>query len=623
MTSEDHQKVIEHIHGPILVNAGPQTGIHTTSIKRLEHILKNVKGNYKILILTYNRLLAKQFKERILNEIQSDDKNILERFFVGTIHQFAKDIVETRGDVLGLKTKEIVLIDSSESENILKEILITRSNTNSPSQNLSQTNNVNIVREILYYISRQKRELKLPLPFEEHIDDDDKRFYDSIYYEYDLYLKARSLMDLDDLILLAYRIINEKPSINQIYQRIFKFAYIFEAQDLTYASYQFLQTLYPKHNSNIMLVGDKNQAIHSFTGASTSFMEQFETYYDPTIVKLKNNYRSSPEIASLIDKLISKSSFSSSSSKNGSVIIKELENEEKEAIWIAENISNLVKQGHSELNEKIHWDNIAVIARNRSSLRRIEKQFSEDNIPFINKTFGILESESTIMQVFESGFRLLINHNDRYHLDLFQSLIGVENKNSINYNSTENGIALLKHFESIVGKEWKNNYKALLDAWSYLWGPDMNFSDAILVLEKYFMSEKPVASVEETNVFMSDLKMWRDNWNMYIRDTNEYSLISFKNKFNSLSRTTGSGGVWLLTPSSSKGFEFDVVHVLGINEGVFPMNELTVEEDRQVLYVAISRARKLLYLSYIKSSSLKMGASYRQPSRFLKEMKLL
>ncbi|WP_338709180.1 ATP-dependent helicase [Paenibacillus amylolyticus] len=622
MISGDHQKVIEHIHGPILVNAGPQTGIQTTSIKRLEHILKNVKGNYKILILTYNRLLAKQFKERILKEFQSDDKDILERFFVGTIHQFARDIVETRGDILGLKTKEIVLIDSSESENILKEILVTRSNTNSPSQNLSQTNSVNVVREILYYISRQKRELKLPLPYDEHIDDD-TRFYDSIYYEYDLYLKARSLMDFDDLILLAYRIINEKPSINQIYQRIFKFAYIFEAQDLTYASYQFLQTLYPKHNSNIMLVGDKNQAIYSFTGASTSFMEQFETYYDPTVVILKNNFRSSSEIASLADKLISKSSFSSSTLKNGSVIIKELENEEKEAIWIADNISKLVRQEPSEINEKIHWDKIAVIARNRSSLRRIEKQFSEDNIPFINKTFGILESESTIMQVFESGFRLLINHNDRYYLDLFQSLIGVENKNTINYNSTENGIALLKHFDSLVGKEWKKNYKALLDAWSYLWGPDMNFSDAILVLEKYFMSEKPVASVEETNVFMSDLKMWRDNWNTYIRDTNEYSLISFKNKFTSLSRTTGSGGVRLLTAHSSQGLEFDVVHVLGINEGVFPMNELTVEEDRRVLYVAISRAKKLLYLSYIKSSSLKMGARYRQPSRFLKEMKLL
>ncbi|KJD38588.1 hypothetical protein QD46_18155 [Paenibacillus polymyxa] len=623
MLSNNHQQMIEHIEGPLLVNAAPGTGMQTATIKRLGNILRTFKGNYRILILTFNRLMAQQFKERIHNEIENDGKDKSDRFFIGTIHQFARDIVETRGDILGLKSNEIILIDSIESENILKNILISRSNTNLSFQNSDLTKKTNLLRDISSYISRQKRELKQPLPYEDIVNNV-VEFYDSIYYEYDLYLKARSLIDIDDLILLAYRIINERPSINEIYQRIYKFACVFDVQDLTYASYQLLQTLYPDKNSNIMFVGDKHQAIYSFTGASTSYMKHFETYYNPIVVKLTVNYRSSSEIISLSQKLIPSLDAAVHTANKGEVLVREFEDEDAEATWIAENTLNLVKLGHQELTEKIRWDNIAIIARNRSMLRRIEKQFIKRNIPFANKTFGILESESTIMQVFELGLRLIINHQDKYYLELFQSLMKLSRQNTFDHkNPTDNGITLLKHFESLIGEEWKYSYKTLLQAWSLLCGPEIKFTDSLLLLEKHYLSNMKVENAEELNVFMSDLKMWRDFWQTYILDTNEYNLIGFKNKLLSLSKTHGSVGVRFLTAHSSKGLEFDVVHIVGVNEGVFPISEKSIEEDRQILYVAISRAKRLLYLSYTKSSSLNFASRKRKPSRFLKEMGLL
>lgn len=622
MLSKSHRQVIEHIEGPLLVNAPPGTGKQSVTVKRLGNILRTFKGNYKILILTFNRLMAQQFKEAIQKEFENEGKDISDRFFIGTIHQFARDIVESRGEILGLKSNEIILIDNNETENILKNILISHSNAKLIYQNSAFTKKDTLLRDISSYISHQKRELKQP-KLNEDLVSQDQKFYDSIYYEYDLHLKARSLIDMDDLILLAYRIINERPSINDIYQRIYRFACVFEVQDLTYASYQLLRTLYPNKNSNIMFVGDRHQAIYSFTGASTSFMEQFENIYSPYIVKLTEIYRSSSEIISLSQRLIPSLDITVYPEKKGEVLVKGFEEEDAEAAWIADNTINLVKSGHQELTQTIEWDDIAVIARNRSILRRVEKQFIKRNIPFANKTFGILESESTIMQAFELGMRLIVNPQDQYYLEQFQSLLKVKRNTVDLKDSTVNGSKLLKYFATLIGEEWKPTYDLLLTVWALLWEPDIRFLDAIHLLDSYFLSSLHVENSEEFNVIVSDINMWRDYWKSYIQGTNEYSLIGFKNKLSLLSKAHGSGGVRFLTAHSSMGLEFEVVHIVGVNEGVFPINDKTIDEDRRILYVAISRAKRLLYLSYTKSSATNSGYKKRIPSRFLKEMGLL
>lgn len=619
--SASQKQVVEHFEGPLLVNSSPGTGKQLATVKRLANIIRNHKGNFKILILTFTRIEAQQVKERIEQEFEKEHKEVSDRFFIGTIHQFSKEIVETRGDTLGLSTKEIILIDSNEIENILKNILTSDSSLGSFYQNSPLEKNDKLIRDVSFYISNQKKMLKQPKLIKEH-ENEDQKFFDSIYYEYDLFLKSQSLIDIDDLILLAYRIFNERASIKEIYQRIYKFACIFEAQDLTFASFELLRTLYPDKNSNIMFVGDKNQAIYSFRGSITSFMEEIENHYSPSIVNLTQNYRSSVEIISISQKLMPSSlNISANSAIKGEVILKEFENEYAEAIWIADNIMSLVESNHKKLIQQIQWDNIAVIARNRYILRSIEKQFLKRNIPFANRTFGNLESESTLMKVFELGMRLIINPQDQYYIEQFQSLLKFKSS-SIDYKkSFESGKVLLNYFEKHVADNWKDTYKILLKSWALIWGTEIRFSDALHLLENYFVSSSQTQDIEVLNIIISDINLWRDYWVNYVSGAKEHNLLGFRNKVSSLSKVS-SGGISLLTVHSSQGREFDVVYVIGLNEGIFPTNEETTNVDRNILYVAITRAKVLLYLSYTRSS-IYSDNKKRIPSRFLREMGLL
>ncbi|MDR2410561.1 MAG: ATP-dependent helicase, partial [Bacteroidales bacterium] len=556
--STKQKAVVDHVDGALLVKAEPGTGKTRVLTERVKRLLSlNKRG--RILALTLSNVAA----EKIRSRLDSDTEVVasIGRVRIETIHSFCRDLVQSRGYLIGLLPD----VSSFESENdrvaILREA-IADAIADEPLYGAvlgKEQKPEEIFKKYLSLISEQKRSLISP-----ELCDFAEPF-PSIYRKYNDVLLSQNAIDFDDILFFAYRILTENLAVAKLYNSIYHYICIDESQDLNKAQYNIINALCCSNFNNIMMVGDENQAIYSFNGSSSKYMSNlFVHKFKPTIYILDDNFRSAKQIIKFSNSLTGNTEDISKYFYEGELSVNSFANELSEAQAICAMIENLISNGHKDIENSLRYDDFAIIARNKYVFSQIENEFTAKKIPFYyKKTPSGIICETTFMKAFDLILRLIMNPMDLYHRQILYKISSQQFSEASNINDKQTSIEKILQPTKFA---WLNSALPHLSV-----GAVFNFNKALATLKENMPSD---LSDDDRYLLEKDIDEWRKHWNKYKSQISREnrSLISFRNAI-SLGKTQeidAKSGVVLLTAHMSKGLEFEVVFVIGLTEGTFP-----------------------------------------------------
>lgn len=605
--SQKQLQIVNHKDGALLVEAGPGSGKTRVLIERIKCLLSSSKRG-KVLALTFSNLAADEMKDRLSEDRAFEEQ--LDRVTAGTIHSFCLDLVQSRGNLIGLNSDMFLFESEDDRKTVLKDVFLE--NQNLKDFLVRQQDKNQIIQRILQLITEQKKRFVLP----ENCSVKDP--FPLIYSEYNQKLIDQNAMDFDDILFFAYRILTENPSVVRVYNSLYRYICIDEAQDLNFAQYQVIKALCGDSFNNVMMVGDANQSIYGFNGSDSDFMtKSFVDDFSPVIYKLNDNYRSAKRIVEFANRLEHYDSVTNYV-YDGELLAKKLEDESDEAKFVADKIEELIQNGHPDVEGQLSVNRMAVIARNKYVFSHLEKELSDRNIPFsFKKNSTGIDNESEYMKVFGLAIRILINRKDYIHLTQLKKVVGF----SDNIADNKNGITILREVLA------KTDYESMIPALEALSKEVLNFSTALNCLDNILSSFD-----DDERYFISmDIQQWRTHWNKYcmLVPRENRTLTSFRNQI-SLGKTReaeDNNGIALLTAHMSKGLQFDVVFIIGLSEGTFPDYRAIKADGSQLsqemnnMYVAVTRAKRLCYMTYPEKKRMPWGdIKYQSPSRYIKDI---
>lgn len=605
--SQKQLQIVNHKDGALLVEAGPGSGKTRVLIERIKCLLSSSKRG-KVLALTFSNLAADEMKDRLSEDRAFEEQ--LDRVTAGTIHSFCLDLVQSRGNLIGLNSDMFLFESEDDRKTVLKDVFLA--NQNLKDFLVRQQDKNQIIQRILQLITEQKKRFVLP----ENCSVKDP--FPLIYSEYNQKLIDQNAMDFDDILFFAYRILTENPSVVRVYNSLYRYICIDEAQDLNFAQYQVIKALCGDSFNNVMMVGDANQSIYGFNGSDSDFMtKSFVDDFSPVIYKLNDNYRSAKRIVEFANRLEHYDSVTNYV-YDGELLAKKLEDESAEAKFVADKIEELIQNGHPDVEGQLSVNRMAVIARNKYVFSHLEKELSDRNIPFsFKKNSTGIDNESEYMKVFGLAIRILINRKDYIHLTQLKKVVGF----SDNIADNKNGITILREVLA------KTDYESMIPALEALSKEVLNFSTALNCLDNILSSFD-----DDERYFISmDIQQWRTHWNKYcmLVPRENRTLTSFRNQI-SLGKTReaeDNNGIALLTAHMSKGLQFDVVFIIGLSEGTFPDYRAIKADGSQLsqemnnMYVAVTRAKRLCYMTYPEKKRMPWGdIKYQSPSRYIKDI---
>ena len=604
--SQKQQQIVNHKDGALLVEAGPGSGKTRVLIERIKCLLTSTKRG-KVLALTFSNLAADEMKDRLAEDHFFEDQ--IERTTVGTIHSFCLDLVQSRGNLIGLNSDMVLFENEEDRRAVLKDVFMENSQLKdflAQYENKSQ-----IMQRIMQLITEQKKNFVLP---------DDCAVnppFPLIYSEYNQKLLDQNAMDFDDILFFAYRILTENPSVVRMYNSLYRYICIDEAQDLNFAQYQVVKALCGEDFSNVMMVGDANQSIYGFNGSDSEFMTKyFVADFSPVVYKLNENFRSAKRIVEFANRLEHYDSVTNYV-YDGELAAIRLADEENEAKYIVDKVEQLIQDGHPDVEGSITADRIAVIARNRYVFSHLEHELSSRSIPFFfKKNYTGIENESDYMRVFDLAIRILINKKDYIHLSQLKKIIGSSKIVELRELS---GMSILQ--EVLMQTAYENMFPAL----ECLEKETLNFGNALSLLDNLLSDFDD----DERYLVSMDIQQWRKHWNKYcmLVPKENRTLTSFRNQI-SLGKTKEievNSGISLLTAHMSKGLQFDIVFIMGLCEGTFPDyravkgGNTQLSQEMNNMYVAVTRAKRLCYMTYPAKKWMPWGDIKNQmPSRYIR-----
>lgn len=605
--SQKQLQIVNHKDGALLVEAGPGSGKTRVLIERIKCLLSSSKRG-KVLALTFSNLAADEMKDRLSEDRAFEEQ--LDRVTAGTIHSFCLDLVQSRGNLIGLNTDMVLFESEDDRKTVLKDVFLE--NQQLKDFLVRQQDKNQIMQRILQLITEQKKRFVLP----ENCSISEP--FPLIYSEYNRKLIDQNAMDFDDILFFAYRILTENPSVVHVYNSLYRYICIDEAQDLNFAQYQVIKALCGDSFNNVMMVGDANQSIYGFNGSDSDFMtKSFVADFSPVVYKLNDNYRSAKRIVEFANRLEHYDSVTNYV-YDGELSATKLADESAESKFVADKIEELIKNGHPDVEGQLSVNRIAVIARNKYVFSHLEKELSDRNIPFsFKKNSTGIDNESDYMKVFGLAIRILINKKDYIHLTQLKKSVGF----SDNITDNKNGITILREVLT------KTNYESMIPALEVLSKEVLNFSTALNCLDNILSSFDD----DERYLISMDIQQWRNHWSKYcmLVPKENRTLTSFRNQI-SLGKTRESednNGIALLTAHMSKGLQFDVVFIIGLSEGTFPDYRAIKADGSQLsqemnnMYVAVTRAKRLCYMTYPAKKRMPWGDIKNQsPSRYIKDI---
>lgn len=610
--SEAQTRIVDHNEGALLVVAGPGSGKTRVLTERVRRLLTRMPGHFKVLALTFTNKAATEMKERLADVAEAKT-----RAFIGTLHAFCQEMLADRGKPIGVSGQPQLFEHAQDRKQILLEAALADPLL---SAELGEAEDVKERDKIL---DRWLRSISLAKTHPLTGDLSDDPLGQRVLDAYDSGLRACGAYDFDDLLLLGYRLLTENPKIADFYRRLYAYICIDEAQDLNEAQYALICALCGTDYNNVMLVGDPKQSIYGFNTSSPKFMDQFVSDFNAKKVELTENFRSSAAVVSAARSLVPSYMVQAQLPIQGTIQLLVGDNEEHEAALISDTIQRLVHQGHPDVEDQLTFERCAVLGRTRYQLLAIERIFRENNIPFYKRLSARVENESPITEEFLLALRVLCNPKDRLHLQLLLDKWKVKLQGPAALNAQE----VLSFLErNVSSNDAKDRRRAVLDALQAInKASAFNLTPALNCLKGIGDSLKDV----DRRPLYEDIEVLTSEWDQHLRNGGVKDLGAFLSSLAlGTSRPTGQG-VALLTVHSSKGLEFDVVVLVGMAEGVFPDyrargNTAALDEERRNAFVAVTRSKRLLYVTYPRTREMPWGEVWAcSPSPYLRQMGLI
>ena len=629
MLNEAQQKAVTTTSGYVRIIAGAGSGKTRVLTQRIAYLLENQMCEpYEILAITFTNKAAAEMKERISQLVGPKADAI----WVLTYHAFCARILRYHIQLLGYDNNYIIL-DASDQKAVLKDLY---KKVGVKSQDLSMS--LVLSKISAYKMQRMTYEEVMKLAFTQ----EDKQIAE-LYRSYEKYLHLQKVLDFDDLLIKTVELFEKFPDILERYADKFKYIHVDEFQDTNDIQYQIVSML-AKKNENLYIVGDPDQAIYSWRGANDALILDFDrNFADTETVVLEENYRSTQVILDVANMLIQynpnrmKKNLFSSNKKGDSIEVYEANDEKNEAEFLAIKLKSILReQGEEALGE------VAILYRSNYLSRMIEEACIRHGISYTIYGDTRFLDRKEIKDML-SYMQLILNP----HEDIAFKRVINEPKRNVGEKTVEKFEEIAEQHDSslfdalaiTLGQSGKGKAKQQLSEFhQMILNIRENLEELKLdeVLERIYvesgyqaMLQKDVTqlgrgeNISELKKSLSDYQ--QKNPDMATREVlalylQEMALLSSNDK------STSPYTISLMTVHASKGLEFDTVFLIGMNEGVFPakrsVDEGGMEEERRLAYVAITRARKQLYVTYPNGFNV-MTKNMKTPSPFLYEAKLL
>ena len=612
----DRQKeAVVNTDGPMLILAGAGSGKTKVLTTKVAYLIeeKNIDPN-NILAITFTNKAAKEMKERIF-KLEGNSAFYIQ---ISTFHSFGLKILKENCELLGYE-KNFTILDSDDSLSIIKKIM-KELNIDANKYNPKAIKNV---------ISNNKNEIIDPEKYSLYVNTDFDEIALEVYRKYEKSLKINNAVDFDDLLILPLKLFNNNPGVLQKYQEKYKYVFIDEYQDTNELQYILSKMISAKYK-NITVVGDADQAIFTWRGANYKNILNFEKdYKDAKVVLLEENYRSTKTILNAANNVIKNNKVRKeknlwTQNEEGSKITYYKAFDEKdESNYVVNEIKKLIEKG---VNPK----DICVLYRANAQSRTVEEAFLTSNISYNIVGSYAFYNRKEIKDLI-AYLKLIYNNKDDV------SLLRVINypKRGIGNKAIENlaikSNVLDKSLYEVIdsGKEldFKNMVEEIKKEESHL-----TLTELIdMVLDKSGMKK----SLEDEKSIDADIRLENLEEFKSIAKAMEINegIVSLEELLDKLAlvsdvseqKNDNEDKVTLMTMHAVKGLEYDYVFVVGVEEGLFPhSNSLEsndeLEEERRLCYVAITRAKKKLYLINARSRILYGKVSSNVPSRFINEI---
>jgi DNA helicase-2/ATP-dependent DNA helicase PcrA len=637
--NERQKEAVLHLKGPLMIIAGAGSGKTKVLTSRIAHLMHSGVDSFNILALTFTNKAAKEMKERVEKILGNTEARNL---YIGTFHSVFARILRAEAGKLGYP-QSFTIYDTDDSRSVLKAVI--------NDMGLDDKHyKPNVVHN---RISSAKNALIGPAEYalDTFIKQEDARAnrpaIADIYASYVARCFKNGAMDFDDLLFKMHELLRDFPEVLHKYQHKFQYLLIDEYQDTNPVQYQIAKLLAAVHE-NICVVGDDAQSIYSFRGATIENILQFQKDYDDVkLVKLEQNYRSSASILEVANHVIK---------NNKGQIPKELwtENESGEQIKLVRTMTDndegkFVADAIQENKLRNHFLNndFAILYRTNAQSRSFEESLRRTGIPY--KIYGGLSFyQRKEVKDFIAYLRIIANTKDEEGLKRIinypargigkttvEKCLVLANEHNITFfevldkaksfgfkagtlTAIEEFVTMIKYFQNQLTKD--NAYDVAV-----LVGKHTN------IVKELFndKSTEGLARYENIQELLNSIKEWTESPSNEDGEQGDKSLGAYLQQITLITDADNDkeefDSVKLMTVHAAKGLEFACVFVVGLEESLFPsgMSVNTreeLEEERRLFYVAVTRAKKHLWLSYANSRYRFGQLVQNDPSRFIEEM---
>ena len=583
--SSNQKKAIEHGEGPLMVLAGPGSGKTFVITHRIKYLIEGPGINpAHILVVTFSRAAAKEMKDRF--------EKLCSKSLVtfGTFHSVFFNLLKT---AYGFSSEQIA---SDELRYTLIKELIKRNSIENEDINTLAGNLLNEIALV------KQDNISIKNYYSNSISSDT---FKKIYSDYESELEARGKLDFEDMLSLTYELLSERSDILKAVQNRYRYILVDEFQDINFLQYNIIK-LMAGEKQNITVVGDDDQSIYRFRGARPEIMLGFERdFRNVKKVFLDINFRSSTQIVNASTKLISfnnkrfPKSFKAKNGDGAPVSLIEFKNPFLEVNSIIKDIKDYIKSGQ-DIN------NIAVLYRTNLSPRLLIERLMRNNIPFTIRDAIPNLFDHWVAKDIISYIKLAINMGDK------SDLLRISNKPN-RYISRDSLSSSRANIETLFDYYDDKSYmiKRIVELREHLRtiknlkpATALRYIRNVVGYDEYIEEYCDMNGVESDDCYsiLGDLENSAaeyNNFNDWFVHMDEYKdeLIEARKKSNENDK-----GVRLMTFHSSKGLEFDIVYIIDVNEGSVPYKKAKgvdeIEEERRMFYVAMTRARKKLFICY-------------------------
>ncbi len=620
--NKEQKIAVEHKKGPLLVLSGAGTGKTRVLTSRFVFIVKNLKVDFnKIIAVTFTNKAANEIKERVNDELQSN----IDSPWIGTFHSIFAKFLRKHSSIVKLKPNFSIL-DIEDQKKLIKQVLEYCKIEKDISEGLYHNEIQNLKDNKIFYNEHKKISKFSSI---ERLED--------IYSYYQQRLIEINAVDFGDILLHSYNILSNNPDIHKSYQNFIEHILIDEFQDTNLIQYELIKLILNK-DKNLFCVGDDDQSIYAWRGANIENIINFPKEFNSAVVRLTKNYRSNSSILDAATSIISKNknrlgkdlvSFNKKIPEQ-KINLNSFYSQEEESLWISDDISKKFQENNS----------IGILVRLTAQMRSIEDKLIKYALPYeiiggprfferkeIKDILAYLKLANSFQDdlsfervinlpkrgIGEQSIKLIIDNAREKKVSFFESLelLSIENKLSGSLAlKTKPFIDIIKKTSDLIKKT------SLEDVGIFI----IEESGYIKMLENE--KNKLKQAENETRI---------DNLKEFVNAISEYDnldeFLEHVGLVNENQKKIYSNSIKLMTLHAAKGLEFDHVYLPGWEEGIFPSSRAleqnsskSLEEERRLAYVGITRAKFDLNLSYATSRYTYGMNNYSLPSRFLNEI---